>query len=829
VLRTTWVVLALAMLFGAPIADAAQGPAPGEVQVELERFGVGGAPRAGDWVGIRLRVLDGAPRQRDVLVRLSFRDADGDQAVIQRNLTLNPGVWQSLWLYARLPFGFGATDIVPATVHEAVEADAADPAAAGTGQKPGRLLGRALLSLRGGTQTVLAPQVGLMGVVGASPMGLRIYSLRDGAGEWALLGHEATEVVGLTPGEVPDRWFGLAPFEALVWGAGDPSELRGERAAAVVEWVRRGGHLVVVMPPVGQTWTSRESNELYELLPSVRITRREGVDLRPMAAMFQKAATSPAPRVLPASAVLHVFDPAPDAPPGEAVPILRTPDGAVVVVRRLVGAGAVTLVGFDLSHRAFTQLDALDADVFWHRVLGKRGDLRSRDEIKQLEGPPENWAIGNRQPVPLDADLGDEIAKSGSSAAGVMIGFVVFILYWLLAGPLGYVALKSRGWQRHAWAAFAATAAVFTAVAWGAATALRPHTPRALHVTLLDHVYGQPVQRARAWMSVLIPKYGSATLAVGAPDASGGLRGPQNTIATWEPPRTAASGSVTFPDVRPYVIDARAQGAIRVPARATVKHVQADWSGGPAWSMPRPVPPDGGSGAAQIAFAAPNDRGQIVHRLDGVLMHQLPGTLSDVVIIVVEGQRDYRPLPAGITRLGADRPPLLAQAFAYRLAHEWAPSEPLDLALATQRQRQSEDYSADALLRALVNAASRADQFTPGRPHPQSLPDRLLALSLFPQLDPPDYRDRTLTQHVAVQRRTTHTYDLGRWFTQPCLIVIGHLGSRGSPQPSPVPLTVDGERVQTEGRTVVRWVYPLPARPPTFRGRPDEEPIEPAP
>lgn len=800
---------------------AAQHAASGEVRLELERFGVGGVPRAGDWVGVRVRLLDGSPRQRDVLVRLTLPDPDGDQAVIQRGLTLNPGVWQSIWLYARLPFSFSANDVIPASVHEAVEADPAEAELTGLGQKPGRLLARSLLSLRG-TQQVLEPYVGLMGVVGTSAMGLRAYAQRDAAGGWASLGHEATEVVtGLRTDDLPDRWYGLAAFESIVWASGDPAELRGERATALAEWVRRGGHLVVVLPPVGQTWTSRESNELYDLLPLVRITRREGVDLRPMAAMFQKPATSAAPRPLPSSAVVHELEPLPDASVAEASSILRTPWGATVVSRRLVGTGAVTLVGIDLSHRAFTQMDALDADVFWHRILGRRGELRTREELAQLSGPPESWVIGSRQPVALDRDVADEIARAGSSAAGVLIGFVVFISYWLLAGPLGFAALRAMGWQRHAWVAFAATAGAFTAIAWGAATLLRPHAPIATHLTFLDHVYGQPVQRARAWMSVLIPKYGSATVSVGESEsASGAVRGRLHALAPWDPPRAATGGGVTFPDLRPYVVDARSQQAIRVPARATVKLFQADWSGGPAWSMPRPVGPDG-SGSGVVTLALPNAEGQIVNRLDGVLVHRMPGPLTDVVLLVVEGQRDFRPLPTGVVRLGADRPPLIAQAFAYRLSnYAWEPEEPLDLSLATRRQRQLEDISAEGLLRSLAGSAGHPDAFgAPARADPRGLADRMLALALFPMLEPPDFRDRTRTQHAALQRRVSHTMDLGRWFTQPCLIVIGHLGSRSEPRPSPVPVYVDGERVRTEGRTVVRWVYPLPLRPPGFAAR----------
>ena len=56
------------------------------------------------------------------------------------------------------------------------------------------------------------------------------------------LGHEVTEIVeGLTAADLPDRWQGLACFDAIAWIGADIGELRGETARALREWVRRGG------------------------------------------------------------------------------------------------------------------------------------------------------------------------------------------------------------------------------------------------------------------------------------------------------------------------------------------------------------------------------------------------------------------------------------------------------------------------------------------------------------------------------------------------------------------------------------------------------------
>jgi hypothetical protein len=118
--------------------------------------------------------------------------------------------------------------------------------------------------------------------------------------------------------------------------------------------------------------------------------------------------------------------------------------------------------------------------------------------------------------------------------------------------------------------------------------------------------------------------------------------------------------------------------------------------------------------------------------------------------------------------------------------------------------------------------------------------DAPLALSFFSQLPPPPEvvpgsglgvgGGRTLAR-----RNVLHNVDLSRWLNQPCVIVIGELEESALP----VPISVDGVgeaelgsaagagaggqggggdggagvRGRITGRTIVRWIYPLPGVP----------------
>lgn len=809
-----WLALGVVLLglFLPRAAGQGLGSTPSEVRIDLDRFGVGNLARPGDWAGIRVRVQDAALKSRDVIVRLTTRDIDGDSPWYERAITTNPGVQQGVWLYARLPFADLARMSMTVSVHEAIPAP--DDPGAPTGFRAGRLLGRSTLTPRG--TSVLAPTEGLIGILGPQPYGLQPYTQPAPNTNLPILtlGHEVSTLAGgLTPADMPDQWQGLAAFPVLIWGQGEVSELRGDRARAVRDWVNRGGHLVVILPPVGQTWTNPTSNDLYDIMPAVSVTRREGVDLTPLRPIL----TSDAGAVMPGSAVVHHFVPVTGATPAEATRILSSPDGDCVVVRRLVGAGAVTLVGLDLNLGRLSQFQLIDADVFWHRVLGRRA--ATNVSFDALRSAPGGLGLANTRTYwSYDQDIPELIAQKGKAAAGVALGFVVFVLYWLIAGPVGFGLLKMKKLTHHAWVSFVAAAAAFTAAAWGGATLLRPSRVAATHVTIVDHIYGQPVQRARGWFSILIPHYGERSISVGEPglEATHG----SNLIAAWEPfSAEFTSDPLSFPDARGYAVDVRAPSRVVVPTRATSKQVQADWAGGPRWRGPRPVDPSGGGTDVVLTLNA--EATTVQPLITGTLVHELPGELNNMFIIVVRGQTplsDRRVRPGVIPPAF---PPVVADVFTGP-ASGWPAGTPLPLDRFTIRAGNALATSYD-----LSRFVERFRPVIPGgfisgpvRPDIAKAPERFAALALYHHLSPPDFEGGRVSNDAgllyAAYRTSTHGYDLSRWLTQPCIIILGTVGDAGQDVESPIPISVDGEAAPTKGITAYRWVYPLPDRPPRY-------------
>jgi hypothetical protein len=707
---------------------------------------------------------------------------------------------------------------------------------------PGRRIGHRDYQAR---QTAgISPFNGLIGVVGLATGGLEQFPLgRDGSRGYTPTGHELIELAaGLRPEDLPDRWQGLMPFEALVWtGSGgeyEPSDIKDAQAEAIREWVRRGGHLIIVLPSVGQGWYGSGAgvNPIAEIMPVVTPTLMEGVDLNPYRAML----TNDREVSLPSKGVaLWKLGPAPGsltgagAGPYDAMPILAGPAGEPVVVRRLVGTGAVTVLGLDPTRRDLSIRNALQAHVFWNRILGKRASVLSAAEI---DGRQKGIDPAGRQlptpeyiatPVPVEFDLliGDRINKSASAAAGLLMAFVVFLAYWLLAGPVGYLALKHKGRRQHAWVAFLGVSAAFTLVGWGGASLLKLRRDVDQHLTFVDHVYGQSNQRMRSWIELTLPAYGEQRVSVAAPSSAAepGSSEWHHTLTSWQP-SSVGNGIGSFPDARAYTVDARSPDTADFPARATTRQLQVDYAGSvPAdWGMPRPVvggdlgdvPLGEEIGIVETAGAGGGggQSGQRRWEIRGALTHSLPGDLRDVVVVVNLGQSNYGRRPGM----------LLSQPWSVALTTPWAPNTVLELDKIIPREGGQSFEQALQRWRGEVSGRGLATPGLVGGPEQGVDPARAyLALAFFSMLTPPDAVQIRGDERVLAARQSTHGWDLGRWFTQPCIMIVGTLGDKAGKDAveCPVPISIDGTsgdvvRKGIMGTTVIRWVYPLKARPP---------------
>ena len=94
-------------------------------------------------------------------------------------------------------------------------------------------------------------------------------------------------------------------------------------------------------------------------------------------------------------------------------------------------------------------------------------------------------------------------------------------------------------------------------------------------------------------------------------------------------------------------------------------------------------------------------------------------------------------------------------------------------------------------------------------PPPRDLRVRMIELlSFYDALPPPSYRAEAVNlfdRPVAYQRSVGRALDLTPLTAGARVILIGYLEH----SPLPAPLTVDGGPVESDGWTVVRWVYDL--------------------
>ncbi|MEN0021322.1 MAG: hypothetical protein AAF747_10605, partial [Planctomycetota bacterium] len=203
-------------------------------------------------------------------------------------------------------------------------------------------------------------------------------------------------------------------------------------------------------------------------------------------------------------------------------------------------------------------------------------------------------------------------------------------------------------------------------------------------------------------------------------------------------------------------------------------------------------------------------------RPEGRLTHDLPGPLTDVKVYFVRSQR-----PLTRTEIATRRSvswqtvnSLDALGQAVAVNGDWNPSEPLDLG----------SLFADARRTSLLAQELRSIRPRPagvgltGEPQAGTRDERLLAASFFNQLPGPAY-DAGGEPSTSIRRDITQSLDLSAWLTQPCVIVMGILDGEYE-VPTPIEVRTNGSTrtVNPVGKTVVRWVYPLPSDPPRIIG-----------
>ena len=803
------------LLSGLLILLACAAPAAGQardVQVTLDQFGVGSAMRPGDYAAVRLELLSRLDTAATVWVQWEKTNADGDIAEHGRSITLTPGQPLKTWLYAPL-----SEDDDPGRVWSIKVFEFAD------GVKGGEIGGARISPSQAGAQAVDI-STSLIAVIGNNRLGLSDYTVAGMRGR-SVSAHEETRIIsGIRTEDLPDRWFALRGFEAIAWGADvPPAGVTLDQADALRDYIRRGGHLVIVLPAQGTPWSLGASGQnLFEdLLPPRAPARHEDVPLSDTLAILSKSAGAATDFPMSLSVFGRIGAPAGDPehldPPrnGYYEPLVVLPDGRIVVVQRTFGHGRITICGIDISSARLTSMGLPHADVLWNRILGRRQDTPSASELQAID---QDGRLARSVPSSNNLGSGNLFAQftqhEQSASVGILLAFVLFVGYWLVAGPGGFYALKHYRQVKHSWLAFAATAGLFTALAWGAVAAIRPKTIVVRHVTILDHIARKvgdgshnpdrgdndpQLQRAILYGSILLPSYGRVPVTL---DDSAR----HNLLESWDPPGVAEA---PFPNPARYGVDVSARiNALDLPARSTTTRIRAEWIGGvsDSWGgMLSEDPLDPITVTIDPAGA---------EQISGSILSNLPGPLTNVTVFWIKNQRvrPRRYQSSGDVEQPWVNPVSSGQMLNignhWKVAGAVAPGGSISLAVP----------AGSILSLSIDNTYS--DRFKssgfPGVPSgsraigPDDRRWYMEMLSIFQQLAPPRYLVAPNTQGdqqtPSFYREVARELDLSTWFTRPCLIVIGWLENT----PTPIPLEADGRPVASDGLTLVRWICPLP-------------------
>jgi hypothetical protein len=398
----------------------------------------------------------------------------------------------------------------------------------------------------GGSREVLGPQDIFYLALGAPLEGLR--GALQQAGNVDL--DRGTRAFGVIEqvAQLPDRWYGYDAADVVVLTTGSTNfiknlEADAERRQALVEWVRRGGRLVV---SVGD---SKDAAGLLQQLGLLDCAIKGSVRRAELKRTADWGGHEGQQEQRPLSDVaIALLEPG----PGVHADVLEAPDDRdskerPIIVEGPCGMGRVLLVAFDLAGERFRGWQGQAA--FWKKLHAEMAppmpESRSRDRIElanELQRSLENF--GEIPPISF--------------------GWVALFLlaYIVLVGPVDYLLLK-KVFKRleWTWLTFPLVVLIVSVAAYGTAAVLKGNELWTNKIDLVDIDLHEPRQvYGTTWFALFNPKSQALTLGLepSSPEWSEATNEKRKTQAVNVVPlegagRTAPSSAVRFR--RPYELD----------------------------------------------------------------------------------------------------------------------------------------------------------------------------------------------------------------------------------------------------------------------------------
>jgi hypothetical protein len=296
---------------------------------------------------------------------------------------------------------------------------------------------------------------------------------------------------------IPGRWYGYDGALAVVLDTSDRATLdvlSGLRGQALVEWVRRGGHLVV---GVGANWQAVRDGVLGPALPAVpagqeRVQSLEALD---MFAGANKSITPPGAKPQMITKLEQL-----DERGGKA---LSSVSNLPVVVRGPYGFGRITLIGVDLDQEIFSKW--ADRGLFWVHALDLKKSRPDKSVGMAAPGGGSFYSSGV-------TDLASQLRVALEQFPRVKLipfGWVAFLifLYILAIGPGDYLFLKRVVKRMElTWITFPAIVATVSLLAYVAAYRLKGDDLLVNKIDVVDVDQVSGLTRGRSWATLFSPQ-----------------------------------------------------------------------------------------------------------------------------------------------------------------------------------------------------------------------------------------------------------------------------------------------------------------------------------
>ncbi len=333
---------------------------------------------------------------------------------------------------------------------------------------------------------------------------------------------------------LPGRWYGYDAARAVVVDTADPEVLKsldGLRGQPLVDWVKRGGHLVVT---VGANWQAVRDSVLGPILPGLPAGQEQvaSLDALDIFAGASHPITPPgSPRVL----VTRL-----DEIKKRGGVNLAPMSGLAAVVRGSAGFGRVTLIATDVDNKLFS--DWTDRGLFWARAV----DLRSHRGEANVGPLVMGAGRFNRWNISEIAGLLRASLEQFDGVRLVPFGWVAFFifLYIVLIGPGDYFFLKKVVRRmEYTWITFPTIVVGVSLLAYYAAYLFKGNDLRINQVDVVDVDQVAGLARGETWAGLFSPQNRDYTMRV-LPLSPDREPPPEATSANAEPPRPPAGTEI---------------------------------------------------------------------------------------------------------------------------------------------------------------------------------------------------------------------------------------------------------------------------------------------